>query len=339
MANPNPSLRNLRINDPVITQVVHGYVQADSIAEFVAPLVPVNSRSGQVIRFDKSNFAVTDTRRSPGTLINRVGTSYTSDRFVLEQHAVAGEVTMEAYEEALNGDAKVDLRQNAALRAVESIAQSWEIEVIDEITNATLYEANNQEVLSGVAQFSDPGSDPERTVQAWKEAVRSQIGIYPNAAVMSTDVFNALKFHPIFRDRVKHTSSGSITKQMLETWLDLPEGIKISQRIKVNPTTGELEDIMAPGTMVLFYKNSGGLKVDNHGAKTIFQLSNGADRARPSFAYTYTLRDYPVAFEERFDPDRLVYLTDIVAEQQIVLTALGANGLCGGGFLATNVVA
>ena len=29
-----------RISDPVLTQIAHGYYQADSIAPFVAPVVP-----------------------------------------------------------------------------------------------------------------------------------------------------------------------------------------------------------------------------------------------------------------------------------------------------------
>lgn len=333
------NLSNLRVNDPVITQVVHGYVQADSIADFVAPVVPVDVRAGKIIKFGKEQFVVTDTRRAPGSLIQRVGSTYAYENFILQQHAVSGTVTEEEYQEAINGEARVDLRANAALRAANAIAQDWEAEVIERITNANAYETSNKAVLAGTAQFSDPGSDPEKTVQAWKEAVRAQVGVYPNSAVISSDVFNALKFHPVFRDRVKYTSQASINLEMLATWLDLPGGIKVAQRVKVDPATNTLVDMMPAGTMVLFYKNSLGLVEANSGRPgTIFTPANGADRAMPSFAYTYQLRGYPVATKERFNEDHRVYLTDIIAEQQIVLTGLGNTGLVGAGFLATSVV-
>jgi len=340
MTVTNQTLASLRVNDPVIQSVVHGYVQADSIADFVAPRVPVDVRAGKVIKFGKEQFAVTDTRRSPGSVIQRSVTGYEYENFVLNQHARAGSVTEEEYQEAINGEARVDLRANAALRAANEIAQSWEAEVITEITDAAKYETNCQAVLSGAAQFSDAGSDPEVTVQDFKEAVRAQIGIYPNAAIVSSDVFNSLKFHPIFRDRVKYTSEASINLKMLATWFDLPEGIKVAQRVKLDPATGALVDMMPAGTMILFYKGSGGMTEANSGKPgTIFVPANGADKAVPSYAYTYSLRGYPIATKERFDEDTRTFLTDIIVEQSIQLTGLGNTGLVGSGFLATGVVA
>jgi hypothetical protein len=339
MTITNQSLASLRVNDPVIQSVVHGYVQADSIADFLAPRVSVGVRAGKVIKFGKEQFAVVDTRRTPGSLIQRVTTGFEHENFNLQQHAASGVVTEEEYQEAINGEARVDLRANAALRAANTIAQSWESEVLDTVLDVTSYESNCQAALSGATQFSNPGSDPEVTIQSWKEAVRSQIGIYPNAAVISTDVYNALKFHPVFRDRVKYTSEASINLKMLATWFDLPQGIKVAQRVKVNPVTGALEDMMSAGTMLLFYKGEGGMIEANSGKPgTIFVPANGADRANPSFAYTYTLQGYPIATKERFNEDYRTFITDIIVEQKIVLTGLGNTGKVGSGFIATSVV-
>lgn len=335
MANTN--LGQLRVNDPVITQIVHGYVQADSIAPFIAPIVPVPVRSGNVIRFGKEQFAVVDTRRAPGSAINRVNTSYTADPFFLTQHAVGGEVTEEAYQEALNGEARVDLRQNAALRAAETIAQSWESQVISTVTNAAAFETSCKVTLSGTAKFNNSASDPEITVQNAKEAVRAQVGVYPNRAVIDSGTYNALKFHPLFRDRIKYTSSASINLAMLATWFDLPGGIRVAQRVKLDPVTQLLSDIMPAGTMLLFYSPEAEMPL-NHGSGTIFTPVNGADRAKPAFAYTYQLDGYPIAAPERFDEDRRVYITDVIAEQNIQLVGLGATGLVGAGYLISGTL-
>jgi hypothetical protein len=169
------NLNTLRVNDPVLTQLVHGYCQAESIAPFVAPVITVPVRAGKIIKFTKEQFAVLNTRRAPGDNILRRSTTYTNENYYLEQHALAGEVTVEEAEEAINGDARIDLRQQAVLAAAQGIAQSWELEVVGTITNAALYEPTNLETLAGVDQWSDPASDPEVKVQEWKCNLR-QIG-------------------------------------------------------------------------------------------------------------------------------------------------------------------
>lgn len=324
------SLQGYRVSDPVLTTVVHGYCQADSIAPFIAPTVPVSVRGGKVVKFGKEQFAIQNTRRSPGSTIQRVTTGYSSENYSLNQHALGSEVTEEAYQEALNGEARIDLRNYAALRTSENIMLSWEQEVVDTITDSTKYEANNQEVLAGAAQFSDASSDPEKTVQDWKEAVRTQIGCYPNSMVISTDVFTALKFHPVFRDRVKYTSVASINLDMLATWFDLPRGIRVANKVALN-ASNELVDIMPSGTAVLFYSPETKVAAG-------FMPQAGADKATPSYAYTYMLDGYPIATPERLDEDRRVYVSDIIIEQSLQLTGLGATGKVGAGFLATDVV-
>lgn len=331
----NQTLGQLRVNDPVIQQVVLGYAQANSVVDFLAPTVTVDERAGKIVKFDKSNMAVLDTRRAPGSLIQQVVTGYNTEDFVLRQHAASGVVYEEEYQEALNGEARVDLRINAARRAAEAIAQSWEAEAIATVTDSTAYEASCTAALAGTAKFSDPGSDPERTVQACKEAVRAQLGVYPDAAVISSDVFNALKFHPLFRDRVKYTSSGSINLDMLATWFDLPQGIRVAQRLKYDPATNVTTEMMPSGTMLLFFKGSN-LGKDANGQ--LFVPVNGADRAKPAFAYTYLLRGYPIATKERFNEDRRAFITDVITEQRIVPTGMGDTGKIGAGFLLRSVV-
>jgi hypothetical protein len=329
MANTN--LSQLRVVDPVATDIIHGFCQASPIAPFVAPVVNVDTRAGHVIRFTKEQFALVGTKRSPGSKIPRLGTSYEADRFYLEQHAAAAEVTFEAAEEAENGDAQIDLRAQAIVRAAEAITQSWENEVITEITDVSKYEVDNRFALAGTDQFSDPASDPEVIVQNVREAVRDQVGCYPNRAVMDVNTYNTLRFHPIFRDRIKFTSSGSVNLDMLAAWFDLPGGIMISKRKKLD-ADGCLSDLFPSGTMVLF------VSPDDELGRGFMPLE-GADRARPSAWYTYSLRNYPVVYEERYDEDCHTFVSEVVAEQSIVPTSLGCNGLIGAGAILTNTIA
>lgn len=339
MATQFPNVLDAHLADRVLTQVILGYVNADSIAPFVAPVIPVTERSGKVKKFGKEMFAIVDTRRSPGDIIKSVSTGYTSEAYQLEQHAIQGEVTLEESEEAENGQARVDLRKNAALRAAETIAQSWELEVITMITNTAVYEAANQQALVGTARFDDPASQPEITVQEGKEAVRDQIGIYPNASVIDVGTYNALRFNEEFKTRIAFTNPGSVNLSMLAGWFDLPMGVMVSARKQVDPLTGLLTDIMPKGTMVLFYHPDGGMNVGKLDTpKVVFKPANDADRAKPAAWYTYQLKGYPIARTEYFEPRNQTYYTPVIAEQAIVPVGLGVNDLVGAAYLFTDTI-
>lgn len=324
-------LSNLRVVDPVVSSVVHGYCQAQPLAPFVAPVVPVDVRAGQVIRHTKENFACVGTKRAPGSKIPRLSTSYTSDRFFLEQYAAAAEVTFEEYEEASNGDARIDLKMQAAVRATEAVNQSWENDVIAKITDTSTYEPDNIFTLTGADQFSDPASDPEVTVQNAREAVRDQIGCYPNKAIMSVDTYNTLRFNSLFRERIQYSSIGSVNLDMLAAWFDLPGGIMVSKRKKLD-ADGCLVDMFPAGTMILFV-------APDEETGTGLMPVEGADRARPSSWYTYSLRGYPKAYEQRVDEDCKTFVTEVMAEMSIIETALGCTGLLGSAAILQDTVA
>lgn len=331
------NLADYRVVDPVITSVVHGYANAESVAPFVAPIVPVDVRAGKIIKYTKEQFAVLNTRRAPGTTIQRLPVNYTNEGYFLNQHAMGAEVTIEAYEEASNGEARVNLRQRAALRATAAIAQSWEDEVINTITTASLYEAANVLTAAGTDKFSDPLSDIETYIQEANELVRRQVGVYANSLLVSADVYNAMRFNPIFRDRVKYTSSGSVNSDMLATWLDLPGGIKVSRRLKLN-ANGQLVDMMPSGTAVLFYSPANGMPSSQYDSSLVYSLNEGADIGTPSAFYTYTLNGYPIASPERFDDDRKVFVTDVIAEQSIMPVGLGETNKVGAAVLMTALI-
>jgi hypothetical protein len=323
-------LKDLRVSDPVISTVVQGYAQAESVSPFVAPVVPVFTRAGKIVKFTKEQFAVVDTNRGPGEEIKRLTVNYTSADFTVKQYAASGKVTEEEYEEAYNSLAGVDLRIAAAERAAAAIMQSWEKDVVATITNPALYEANCVRVLAGVDQFSDPLSDPDKIVSDAREEVRAQIGVYPNSGVISPKGYNALRHHPLYRDRVKYTSDSTINIDKIAYWMDLSRGIKVASRVFYDDITGALVDFMG-ADFVLFYSPEGEIGKG-------FMPVGGASKARPAYAYTYSLNGYPIAMVERYDDNTRSYLTDVIFEQQLVLTGLGATDKCGSGFLLRSVV-
>lgn len=327
MAN-NLDLR--RVTDKVLTNLVHGYANAESVAAFIAPSVTVEQRAGKIIKFTKENFALLNTKRSPGEDLKRITTNYNSENYSLNQNAVSGKVTEEEYEEALSNDARIDLRQTSVYRASEAIMQSWENDVIQEITNPSKYETACVQTLAGTDQWSNSSSDPEKIITDAREAVRSQIGLYPNSMILGPKVYRALRNHPIFRDRIKYTSTGSVNTDMISQWFDLSRGVKVASRVYLDPVTNLLKDFL-DDKVVVFYNPEGGY---DRG----FLPANGSDRAKPAFAYTYTLRGYPIVTTQRFDENSRSYISDVILEHGLVMTGLGATDKVGAGFLLQDVI-
>lgn len=333
-----PNLENARLEDEVLRQVVLGYSNAEAMAPFVAPVITVNQRSGSIKKFDRSNFAVLETRRSPGQNIPSRTTTYTKEKFNLEQHAMSGEVTWEDASEARNGQAREDLRRMAAQAAAESLVQSWEARVSEVITDASLYEAANVVSLAG-AEFDLGGTNPEVAVDNAKELVRAQIGNYPNAAVVDADTYRALRRNDVFQERTKHTTPESITEAMLAGWLNLKKGMKVALRSKLDPVSGELVDIYPSGNMVIFYHPESSIQTDSVQApNTVFQMVHGNNRSRPAAWYTYQHVDSPVAQQEELRRENMTYYFPVIVEQAIVPVGLGTTGRIGAAVLLQDTV-
>lgn len=335
-------LTSYRINDAVLTEVAYGYSQAESCLPFVAPTVEVNSRSGKIILFGREQFAVSSTKRAPYANHKRSKVSgYGTANFILEQHTHAAEVAWEEIEEAENGEAAIDLKELAVLDAVERITQSLEVELLSLITNPANFEPTNSVIVSATNQFSNAASDPEALVRSWKSAVRKQIGRYPNKAIISEDVYNALSLHPVFRERTKHTRLETTDLDLLAAWFGLPGGIKVCQRLKLNAATGELEDMFPAGTMVLFVDGAttqGSLGATTESSQPIFKMLPGITRATATFAQLYALNGGLRVGAERLDEDNDTIVHTVRFDGTIILPSIGANGLSAAGFVASGLV-
>lgn len=338
-------LAGYRVNDAVLTAVAYGYSQAESCLPFVAPTVNVSTRSGKILQFGKEQFAVSSTKRTPYARHKRSKVSgYGTRNYVLEQHTHAAEVAFEEYEEAVNGAAGIDLKELAVLDAVARIEQSLESELFNLITSPTNFASTNQVVVSAANQFSNGGSDPEALVRTWKAAVRQKIGRYPNKALISEDVYNALTLHPEFRERTKHTRLETTDLELLAAWFGLPGGIKVAQRLQLNASTDDLEDMFPAGTMLLFVDGNaaqpGTLGPTTEANQPVFVQQPGIARTTATFAQLYVLNGGLRVGQERIDYDHDVYVNTVRFDGSVVLTSIDEDeDLATAGFLATGLVA
>lgn len=325
------NLDQVRVIDPILTQLAQGYKNAEGVATFFGPAVSMNTRAGRTLVFGKEAFAAQSFLRAPGTNIQKIQNEFGTRSFALRQEAISWEIAEEVAAEAKNGAAQLDLRQYAAKDAANRLMQSWEVTVAGAVTDSTAYETscvfNLATRASGADQFNQATSDIEVLIDEAKEAVRAQIGTYPNKMVISPDAFNALKRNKRIRDFMQR--GVLVNEATLANIFGLDE-IRVARRLKLNQTSGALENIYN-NVAVLFYQPSG--------ATDGFAPAMDANYGNPAFGYTYTLAGYPIATPERFNIERRVFTGDILVERSFELVGMGQNGKVGAGAILTNVVA
>ena len=325
------NLDQVRVIDPILTQLAQGYKNAEGVATFFGPAVSMNTRAGRTLVFGKEAFAAQNFIRAPGSNIQKIQNEFGTRSFSLRQEAISWEIAEEIAAEAKNGAAQIDLRQYAAKDAANRLMQSWEITVATAVTTSASYETSCRFDLatraSGADQFNQATSDVEVLIDEAKEAVRAQIGTYPNKMVISPDAFNALKRNKRIRDFMQRGIL--VNEATLANIFGLDE-IRVARRLKLNQSTGALENIYN-NVAVLFYQPSG--------ATDGFAPALDANYGNPAFGYTYTLAGYPIATPERFNIERRVFTGDILVERSFELVGMGENGKVGAGAILTNCVA
>jgi hypothetical protein len=324
------NLDQVRVIDPILTQIAQGYRNTEGVATFFAPAVSMSVRAGRTLVFGKEAFAAQNFLRAPGTNIQKISNEFGTRSFSLRQEAISWQIAEEVAAEAKSGAAAIDLRAYAAKDAANRLMQSWEVQVSEKVLDITQYESGNVLDLTtyngGADQFNSPTSDVEVLIDEAKEQVRGQIGTYPNKMVISPDAFNALKRNKRIRDFMQRGIL--VNEKTLAEIFGLDE-IRVARRLKLNQDTNALENIYN-NVAVLFYHPSQ--------ASDGFSPALDANYGNPAFAYTYTLSGYPISTPERFSVDRRTFEGDIIVERSFELVGMGESGRCGSGFVFMNPV-
>lgn len=271
--------------DVVLSNYSRGYANSEFIATRLAPVVDVPARNIRLLRFGKEGFRKLATRRAPGAPILTVQYGYAADPIALQQDALQGLVPVETQEEAARVPG-VDMGRQAVAMVMDQLDLGLEIDVAALARNPANYGANNKVALAGTSKWTDPASDPKVDVDAGREAVRRQVGRYPNLLTLGAAPFNAARNHPKVKEQFKYTSADSVTEAMLARYFGVDEVI-VGKAVYL--PDGVADD--QPAT-------------DVWGNDAILSYApKGGNWMVPSFAYTYRLRGYPLVETPWYDRD------------------------------------
>jgi hypothetical protein len=211
------------------------------IADKVFPVVPVDKQSDKYFVYEKNDWlrdeaqVRTDGTESVGSGYNIATATYYADVFAI--HKDIGDQTR------ANADAPINVDREAAEFVTHRLLTRREIQFNNDFMTTGKWASD----VAGVAaspttgqtiQWSDyTNSDPINDIEAGKAGILSVTGLEANTLVLGYDVFRQLKNHPDLVDRIKYTSSQTITEDMLARMFDI-ERVLVSKSIKATNREG-----------------------------------------------------------------------------------------------------
>jgi hypothetical protein len=238
---PQPSINSVHV-DAILTNISVAYLQNQDnfIADKVFPVIPVDKKSDKFFTYTKNDWFRDEAQRRAGGTESAGGGyglstgSYSADVFAF--HKDVDDQTL------YNADSPLNPLREATEFVTRRLCFAKKFNGI-QISSLVLSGQMTMMVFrcswtNQVKQWSDyAASDPIDDIEDAKAGILSTTGMEANTLVLGYDVFRSLKNHPDIVDRIKYTSSQTVTADMLGAMFDVPRVI-VSKAVKATNNEG-----------------------------------------------------------------------------------------------------
>lgn len=283
-------LETLRVIDPILTNIARGYSNNEYIGTKLLPVVQVDKEGGKIPLFGKEAFRVYDTKRAIKADSNKADIGgFETTSYATTEYDLAIPLDYREIKEAM-----LDIEKNAAIRATEALKLGLEKQIADMVQDASLYPSSNKETLVN-NQFNDANIDPIEIVESKKNALRALIGKRPNVMVMGASVFDNLKSHAKLIERIKYSSLGVVTLDLMKQLFGIPN-IFVGESI-YSADGNTFTDLWGDNVILAYLSNPSGIASSPY---------------EPCFGYTLQLKGNPYVdtYEEAGGKVKVVRATD-----------------------------
>lgn len=265
--------------DPILTNLVRGYSNADYIGLNILPAVPVEKEVGKIPSYGKGRFIPYLTHRALHANSNERAVDIRNlIAYELEEYDLA--VPMDYREENATEGTGYNLETDCAEAAMEGLLLGLEKEIADLLQTQGTYPAGHVEVLSGTDLWSDPDSNPIAVISDAKETVRAKIAKEPNTLTLSYNYYRYLLDHPGIKELIKYAREAVLTIDDLKKIFDV-ERIEVGKAVYV-----EEVDENGHGTNIDIWQDCAIL--------TYTPTSAVQSVNQPAFGYTLRYKGKPV---------------------------------------------
>lgn len=262
-------LSNLRVVDPVLTNLAIGYGNADLVADEVLPVADVDKEGGKIPTFGKDAFRIYNTERALRANSNRISPEDVGALTVsLNEHDL--EYPIDYREDA---EAAFPAQANAAYRAKEGVLLRREKAVADLVQNPANFPVGNKAALSGTDMFNNAASDPEALIDDARAVVRSKIGREPNLLTLGYASYRYLRRHAKLRAILSTSATRLLSVADLAAIFQV-ERIVVGKAVQLSDA-GVQSDIWGNTALLAYVAKPGPAAADGKTTRSPYEPSLG----------------------------------------------------------------
>jgi hypothetical protein len=205
--------------DVLLTQISIGYSNPDYVANLIAPVVPVNLRTGFIPNYVQSHwFRNTAARRATGTMSQRGSFQLDNTRTYACQRASFGfEIADEVRDSTVE---PYNMDRDGTIFATDRVLMEQELDFVSNLFVQGIW----VDEIGGTdfVQFNDyASSTPLLVLTVAQDNIEGRVGREGNWAVMGKQVFTVLRWHPDLLDTIKYTQRAIVTEELMASLFGL----------------------------------------------------------------------------------------------------------------------
>lgn len=204
---PTPTASDVQPVDPILTNMLVGYMQADArfLAGRLAPTVMVDKDSGTYFIFTKKYWFFDNLQaRAPGGSFPDLNLGVESTTYTTFQYAGAFPLPEEV---AANSQVPMDLLQAGLRMLAQSSLIRKEVALAADFWANGVWGTTDNNSTTDWDDFA--AGDPVNDVLTASRTISNNTGMDPNTLAVGYIVDQALKLHPDILDRLKYTTAAT----------------------------------------------------------------------------------------------------------------------------------
>lgn len=196
--------RQKAIVDKLLTKVSSAYVPTGAIAELVLPVVKSVQKTGKLGQYGTEHLRIENSIIGGEGKYPRVHSQIVSSKnYSIEGHGLEGIVTEDDYS---NVEQPFDAEQDETIALTSKIVLGKEKALADALGDTNVLTQNT--TLTGNARLSDyANSNPLAVFAEGRKAVKTGCGIPANTAILSWEVAEILRYHPMILDSLGYKAN------------------------------------------------------------------------------------------------------------------------------------
>lgn len=209
-----PPVSDVHVNRP-LTNISLAYIQnaTNFVASQVMPIVPVSKQSDSYYIYTKNDFRRDEMqRRAPGTESAGSGYNLSTTTYQADVWALHKDISDQ---EMANSDDVLDPEADATEWLTQLALIRLERQFNSDFFVAGVWGTDATGGTDFTKWSTYATSDPIGDIDTGKKTILESTGMLPNTLVLGFDTYQILKEHPDLVDRIKYTSSDSVTAQTM----------------------------------------------------------------------------------------------------------------------------